>query len=409
MTLRSVFATLSPFGMFSGLALQACTANIPPEGEFSMNGYDPNVPTSSSSPGTFKGTGPEATGLNLDECAVAKGDARKLPVYMQIVLDGSGSMDVNDPSKEADPRDGNNRHGRKWIAAREALVNFYDALAAQGDPHFVVGKYVFETNNKKPSNQVDVPIGVVDSVQAGRLKQRILPPTFGDGGTPLCSAIQNQIPFLKNYTPTSDVGTGGRRVMVIITDGIPSDAGCDTGKVLDIVRGGAADGTKFFAIGVGDPNGSESDYSEKFMGDIAVAGKTQAEGCTPGWNQSSPAGQTPCHMQITPGARTADQVRDDFTAAIDKIRESVGSCEYALERPAGSGELDPAKVNVVLTNATGQDTTILQDSTDGWSYDNPSDPKVVKLNGKSCTDAKISTSSKVRIVVGCVTQVAAPR
>lgn len=394
---------LTSLGLVIATASQGCSAELPAD-----NGLGANNPTTDTSKaGTFRGDGKEITNVadSLASCATAKGDARKLPVYMQIVLDGSGSMDINDPVKEADRRDMNRNHGTKWIAARDALINTFDDMAQSPDPSLVVGMYLFESTTKKPANQVDVPIAVVDAAHATQLKNRIMPPVFGDGGTPMCTALSQQSPILKSYAPPSTVGDGGKRVLVLITDGVPSENNCDTGRVLDIVRQQSADGTKFFAIGVGDPSGPVSDYDPAFMGDIATAGNTATEGCTRGWTGSSPANQKPCHFQVTPGARAAADVSADFKAAIEKIRESVNSCEYALEKPAGSGPLDLTQVNVVFTDASGKQTTILQDGQNGWTYDNASAPKSVQLHGAACTQTK-SSVGKVSIVVGCMTQVA---
>ena len=49
--------------------------------------------------------------------------------------------------------------------------------------------------------------------------------------------------------------------------------------------------------------------------------------------------------------------------------------------------------------------TVPQDPTNGWSYDNPTDPKTITLNGSACTNLKNDPNATVNIVLGCATVV----
>jgi hypothetical protein len=93
----------------------------------------------------------------------------------------------------------------------------------------------------------------------------------------------------------------------------------------------------------------------------------------------------------------------DFLAAINAIRDAVASCEFPLTKPAGSGTIDPGNVNVVMTSGAGTDSTLPQNPTDGWSYDDPTNPTKVTLKGKSCDALKADPAAKIKIVVGCKT------
>src|SRR3954464_5151492 len=80
-------------------------------------------------------------------CATATARAARQPVYMLIVLDGSGSMDKEN----------------KWTAVVPALDAFFDDLKGQGDTTFGVGLTVFsddrdKTNGKGPYPVIEVPI-----------------------------------------------------------------------------------------------------------------------------------------------------------------------------------------------------------------------------------------------------------
>jgi archaellum component FlaF (FlaF/FlaG flagellin family) len=60
--------------------------------------------------------------------------------------------------------------------------------------------------------------------------------------------------------------------------------------------------------------------------------------------------------------------------------------------------LDPTKVNVTVDG-----TTVPQSATNGWSYNNPTDPTSIVFNGTACTNLKSDASATVQIVLGCAT------
>jgi uncharacterized protein YegL len=340
-------------------------------------------------------------------CATASADARRLPVYMQFIIDGSGSMDGFDGNnyiageRETDPLMASRQTGKKWIAVRDALAAFSDDLAAKNDPSFAVGLYLFSSTAVKSATGVDVPIKFVDAAQSAALKARLAPPIFANGGTPLCASIDGQLAVLKAYTPTAPVQAGGKYVLVAMTDGIPTDSKMACLASVTAAKTGAPP-VATFAVGVGNEDASPTTvYDEGFMKDLAQAGGTAVAGCNPSWGNADKSG-TPCHFQITPGTKTAAQIKADFLAAINAIRDAVASCEFPLTKPAGSGDVDPANVNVVMTSG-GKDTTVPQSSTDGWVYDNPTAPTKVTLKGKSCDALKADPAAKIKIVVGCKT------
>ena len=96
------------------------------------------------------------------------------------------------------------------------------------------------------------------------------------------------------------------------------------------------------------------------------------------------------------------QIRADFLAAINAIRDTVASCEFPLSKPAGTSGIDPTKINVVVTSG-GTEKTLPQDPKDGWTYDDPNNPTKVTLQGSACTALKADPTAKIKIVVGCKT------
>ncbi|MDB4945027.1 MAG: hypothetical protein JWP97_4561 [Labilithrix sp.] len=343
-----------------------------------------------------------------NSCATASAEARRVPVYMQFIIDGSGSMDGSNGAgfipgeRETDPLVPTRQTGKKWIAVRGALDAFFADLATKNDPSIAVGLYLFSSNTVKPANAVDVPIKYVDAAQAAALQARLAPPVFASGGTPLGASIDGQLTILQSFTPVAPVEAGGKYVLVAMTDGIPTDskAGC-IGSVTAARTGTPPVAT--FAVGVGNEDADPAVvYDEAFMKDLAMAGGTAVPGCNPSWGNADKTG-TPCHFQITPGTKTAAQIQADFLAAINKIRDTVASCEFPLTKPADAGALDPANVNVIMTPGSGPDRTLPQDPANGWEYDDATNPTKVFLRGKACDDLKADAQAKIKIVIGCKT------
>ncbi|MBN9167315.1 MAG: hypothetical protein BGO98_10095 [Myxococcales bacterium 68-20] len=407
-----VFAAMTALGQGCGSTSgstfnEGTSSSSGSSGASSSSGFDPNSPDSGGG-----GSDDDDDDGDGGSCATASAEATRVPVYMLLVVDGSGSMDGYDGSvfvageREADPlaptRPSNpvGQTGKKWIAIRGALSAFADDLAAKPDPNLAVGMYLFSSNATKPANQADVPISFVDAAHATALKTRLLPPVFPTGGTPLAASMNGQLPILKAYSPAAPVKPGGKYVLVVMTDGIPSD-----GRQACLnAASSALSGTPSvltFAVGVGDVNANASTvYDELFVGDLAVKGGTAPAGCNPTWSDTNMTG-TPCHFQITPGSKTAQQIQADFLAAVNKIRDTVSSCELTLD--FSSGNVDPAKVNVEYTSGAGTTSQIKQDSANGWTYDDPNAPTKVILHGTSCDTLKADPEGKVKIILGCKT------
>lgn len=397
---------------------QGCSSETEPDSEFGNGTTSGSSGASSGSSGesssgfSSSGTSGASSGSSGEDptknsCATASAEAKRLPVYMLFVIDGSGSMDGFDGvnyiagEREADPASPGRQTGKKWIATRDALGAFFDDLASKNDPSFAVGMYLFSSTALKPATGVDVAINFVNAAQATALKTRLAPPVFPNSGTPLAESITGQLAILKAYTPAAPVQPGGKYVLVAMTDGIPTDSKTTAINALTTARTGTPP-VATFAVGVGNEDASPTTvYDEAFMKDLAVAGGTAAAGCNPNWGNADKTGK-PCHFQITPGTKTAAVIKTEFLAAINTIRDQVSSCEFPLVKPAGSGDIDPANVNVVKT-AGGKDTTIPQDAANGWVYDDPSNPSKVTLKGKACDDLKADPTAKIKIVVGCKT------
>jgi hypothetical protein len=232
------------------------------------------------------------------------------------------------------------------------------------------------------------------------------------GGTPIKRALEGQIPLLSNLLPPSPLPKDGKRVLIVMTDGVPDGPSDIQPQVqqqcVDLVQNantGAANVTTF-AIGVGNPSSPDTTYNEMFVGRLAMAGGAAPAGCMVGWNETAPSSATPCHFQVTPGQKTAAQIRDELKNAIDAIRGEVQGCDFEIKKTDGSsGVPDPTRVNVAIKDGVGKRQHINKDDQNGWSFDNPANPTRVTLHGAACEKVKKSTSGVVEIELGCTTRV----
>ena len=74
-------------------------------------------------------------------------------------------------------------------------------------------------------------------------------------------------------------------------------------------------------------------------------------------------------------------------------------------RPSVVTRTSPTHVNVVLTTSDGKTSTVPQDAADGWTYDDPNEPRSVRFHGAACERVKAESNGKVEIELGCKTLV----
>jgi hypothetical protein len=340
---------------------------------------------------------PSAAELLSASCASATGKASRVPAYMLFVVDGSGSM-IND---------------NKWVAAVDALKSVFDELKGLSSNSLAVGLTVFADRQDTtigdfsagPYNQIDVPLAFVGAPQHASLRSRV-EMTEPNAGTPTYEVLSGQYPLLNQYVPTSPIDTGGKKVLVFLSDGVPDPdmpAGVNEQPYsLKLAEEWAkkSDPILTFSVGIGSLNAPEV-YDPKFMAKLAQAGATARAGCDP--NETADPSKM-CHFQITPGGKSKAALTTDFIAAMNDIRARSASCEFKLAQHA-PGTIDPAKVNVVYSASDGTKSVLPQSSSDGWSFDNPADPQKVILTGLSCERVKRDPNAQVDIVIGCLTLV----
>ncbi len=332
-------------------------------------------------------------GLLDAACATATAKASRQPVYMLIVLDGSGSMGQQN----------------KWVAIVPALDKIFDDIKTSNDTSFGIGLIAFSDQNDPtggggpyPSNK-DIPIAFVDSTQAAALHKRI-DNENPQGGTPTNTALSGGYKELEAFTPTGMLQPNGKKVLVLMTDGVPSDSTTKQDVTLvtsELTKGAPAGPITTFVVGVGNfPSGNTGNFDPSFLGQVAVAGGASPAGCNPTENTTL---AKVCYFEVDPaGAASVAVLSQKFVDAINTIRGQLASCTFTLDKADG-GAVDPTKVNVVFTNGAGMSSVVGNDMTNGWTYDDPNNPTSVTLHGMACDVVKADPKGAVSINIGCPT------
>jgi hypothetical protein len=303
----------------------------------------------------------------------------------------------------------------KWTAATGALEAIFSDMQTKADTGVGVGLIVF-SDSKDPTHasgpypdSADVPINFVGAAQDSALDTRLSGKP--SGGTPTGTALKGGYGELASYTPMTPLPPGGQKVLVLITDGVPTDNCAQKGgsyttnpcveeAATELTTASPEGPILTFVIGTGVyPSTDLGNFDPSFLGNLAQAGGTGPKGCNPDENT---AGATDlCYFEVDPTTGNATQTEQAFEAALNAIRGQVLSCTFPLTVNADAGTLDPSKVNVTVDG-----TTVPQSATDGWSYDNPTDPTSITFNGAACTNLKNDPTATVQIVLGCATIVA---
>lgn len=398
---------LSMLALAGGAVVCACGSSPTKTTDF---GDGADAGTGSSSGGNVTGDGgtllSDANGTNHltpdSGCATATAKATQSPVYMLFVLDGSGSMGQDN----------------KWTAVTGALTGLFGEMA--GDPGIGVGLIVFadsmdQTINTGPGPYpepgIDVPIGLVTTAQQAALAKRL-------SGTPMSStptyyALQGGYGEVGTFTPAFPLATGGQKILVLITDGVPTDHYCSTAHAgtsyptnpcvemaAQELAAAPPDGPVLtFVIGTGQfPSSDTQDFDPEWLGYLAQAGGGAPKGCDPSETQTD---ANLCYFEVDPTVTTSATVLEQaFTNALEAIRGQVLTCTFPLVS-TGLGAIDPSEVNVQVDGMT-----IPQSATNGWTYDNPASPTDIVFNGAACAALKNDASAQVSIVVGCATETA---
>src|SRR5262249_25377177 len=137
-----------------------------------------------------------------------------------------------------------------------------------------------------PEPGLDVPLGYVDAAQATALAGRLS--TMPKHATPTYPAMQGGYGALESFVPQSPLLPDGQRVLVLITDGKPTDHTCDlksagtddyktnpcsTLAAQELAAAPPKGPILTFVIGLGQfPASATQDFDPAFLGNVAFAG-----------------------------------------------------------------------------------------------------------------------------------------
>ena len=187
--------------------------SLGPEGDDSGSlapSPSPGSPQGSFSSGSGGSTGPS---LGDAGCATATAVAKRQPAYLLFVLDGSGSM----------------KQQNKWTAVVPALEDIFGQMETAADTGVAAGLVVFSDTNDSTMGagpypgSTDVSIAFVSAAQQMALDNRLSGMPMNS--TPTESALTGGYGELEGFQAQAPLQSGGKKVLVLITDGVPTD-GC---------------------------------------------------------------------------------------------------------------------------------------------------------------------------------------
>jgi uncharacterized protein YegL len=278
-----------------------------------------------------------------DICATQEGEFTELQPNIYLVLDKSGSM-------------GNDN---KMNKAKTALNTMADQLASS----VRFGMLIYPEGGGSSCTQPGEEILSMGSHSASQIKNSYSSVRAG-GGTPTGGAIR-QVRTQQLYSDAGDSLDSLRpKVVVLITDGNPSDSCGDQTYAVEQIRELNNDGLPVYVVGFGQ--GADSDKLQA----MAQAGGTgnfyRADGATA------------------------------LVTTLRGISESVISCSYVLNDTPP----DPNKIWVEI-----QGTPVQKDSANGFVFDEGSN--TLTLNGSACNtlqNVPTGAPSPLKISLGCATQ-----
>lgn len=336
--------------------------------------------------------------LRDGSCAGWSAEPESAPAVLMMVVDVSGSMDRDAP--------GSNRS--KWSETHGALEGAIQDLPGTTGvgmlffPNQETGTY---RNPSDPSTCVTVdelipvaPLGDPSSAFRDQIVDA-LDDVRPNGGTPTYDAYSVAYDSLRNSN------VPGHRFMLLITDGQPTyaescvgngraDNPVDTQPIIDQIAAAASQGIRTFVIG--SPGSEETvdvgDDARPWLSRAAEAGGTATDGC-------SHDGPNYCHFDMVDEPNFGEGLR----AALGAIAGQIVQCDYVLPEPPGDQQLDPEKVNVILTEGDGSQQLILRSDAsaceEGWYYSD--DGEQVLLCEGTCSRVKADAQAGLELLFGC--------
>jgi len=344
----------------------------------------------------------EADVIRTQQCASWATEVEIVPTMLKLVVDISSSMNEKAPGAP-------NRS--RWDIAREALLEAVVGVGGEGLPATVsAGMLLYPNLQTQLSNMPQDPglcvnrepmvppaeLGPSDSAQRRRIREAI------EGAQLLTSTPTFDAYDIALNESLLPARFGGRKFMLLITDGEPTvqgqcwtesggiSGGVDPQPIVDMIEAAATDeDVKTFLIGV---PGSEP--NRRWMSQAAILGGTAPSGCSA---DGGPNGDAYCHFDMTTAPDFAAALRE----GLNTVLGVVSPCSFSFAEPPDGMMIDPDKINVLLSE-DGEDTLIVRDDvddcTEGWQL---TQDEQILLCSETCDRVQANPNIRVDLTFGC--------
>jgi hypothetical protein len=338
----------------------------------------PPQPTALGSPGEFNS---DPLGTNA-ACVTAVKSASLPAVNLVIMYDKSGSM--GDPAEGGDPK-------AKWIPVNTGMKAFFSDPASSGYNASLQFFPAPGDMNATCGASYDQPLVPLTSLATSAPLANALDAASPQGGTPTLPALEGAIKYAQQ---TIAARPDEKTVVVLVTDGepglyvngqmVPGCSGNDIAHVASAAQAAyqASTSVPTYVIGVGSALTS--------LDAIASAGGT--------------------NKAFIISVTDPTQTRGDLQKAFEAIRSQVKvSCNFDVPAAPAGQQLDKDHINVGFTPGGGAETPLVYSkdcsAQNGWRYDDPAAPTKIELCPASCGLAQSDPNGKLKVAVGCKTNV----
>jgi hypothetical protein len=342
------------------LSMAACSGEL---------GVGPDNDAASGGDGGKSDLNLKYDGVIGDACAGTTATVELRPLDMLIALDTSFSMDFL----------------QKWISVKKAIAAFTKDTTFDGTG---VGIEYFPERARcavAEYNDIDVPVANLPEV--GETIRESLAAQGLIRGTPMVPMMEGVMPYAKAWAKDH---SHRKLVLVLATDGIPDESCLSPGT------GGTLSNTLENVVKLAE-QGREGEPSVSTF--VIGVGRELTK-----LNKIAQAGGTDKALLVD----STKDIEGAFLAALTEIRRRSIFCEFAIPDQEG---LDTNQVNVQFTYQGATTTFRRVDNREAcsvqpkaaWFYDNPDDPKQIKLCDETCNRVQASLGGEIDIQFGCST------
>ena len=297
---------------------------------------------------------PDLTPVNLGDDEVCDadtytGERRRLDIYM--IVDDSGSMVP------------------WWPFTLDAISQFFYDPGSEG-----IGVGVQFFGSQCGADYYATPRVPISQLPGAIPTLEVAFPLIPLEGTATVPALEGAVMHARDWATQNP---DSKTIVLLVTDGLPSDCGSDVPGVVRVAQDGVAGNPSIqtFVIGIG----------------LALNEL----------NMFAQAGGSGSAFLVAPGAA------QELVTALNEIRGLALPCDYAL--PDGDGvtvQLDKVNLTHTLPGAAPETIGWVPTAADcdptqgGWYYDNPDNPQRLVMCENRCDQIK-AAGGEVQVLLGC--------